>query len=68
MQYMAEPTLFYFSDVNECSAGPCHNGGTCTNTFGSYKCTCVKGYQGSDCSKGNCFKYFIERQNSEGFN
>ena len=31
-------------DINECEVGrPCHQG--CTNTIGSYQCTCDTGYQ-----------------------
>ena len=35
-------------DVNECGAGTaeCHSNATCTNTVGSYNCTCVYGYVG----------------------
>jgi len=35
--------VWYFTDVNECLSSPCqHN---CTNTPGSYHCTCNVGYQ-----------------------
>lgn len=35
-------------DVNECSQGTsnCSKYATCTNTFGSYKCSCNNGYHG----------------------
>ncbi|CAH1802930.1 unnamed protein product, partial [Owenia fusiformis] len=36
----------YFADINECSTSPCNVDGTCTNTQGSFKCTCNMGYQG----------------------
>jgi hypothetical protein len=29
---------------------PCKNGATCENQFGSYKCICIDGFTGSDCS------------------
>ncbi|MCA9583642.1 MAG: hypothetical protein KC416_17715, partial [Myxococcales bacterium] len=37
-------------DINECADSPCHNGGTCTNTWGGYQCSCEgPGYAGPDC-------------------
>ena len=41
-----------FPDKNECqTSSPCVNGATCTNTIGSYKCTCSPGFTGTHCSK-----------------
>lgn len=42
------------TDINECMAtpSPCLNGGTCTNSFGSYMCSCQGEWQGQDC--GSC--------------
>ncbi|KAK3743961.1 hypothetical protein QZH41_012187 [Actinostola sp. cb2023] len=51
--------------INECEDQVCKNGGNCTNTEGSYNCTCVEGYQGKNCDEsesaaildqGNFFK------------
>ncbi|KAL3989912.1 EGF-like domain family protein [Acanthocheilonema viteae] len=37
-------------DINDCAVNnPCHNGGTCINTFGSYQCRCLDGYTGRNC-------------------
>lgn len=36
-------------DIDECSldlVSPCHHGGTCVNTNGSFECSCVAGYKG----------------------
>ena len=37
-----------FADINECSTGQalCHNYSTCTDTEGSYECTCDIGFSG----------------------
>lgn len=43
---------FFFLDVNECNNNPCENGATCSNTEGSYKCTCTPGWTGPNCKKG----------------
>ncbi len=37
------------TDIDECSEGPdaCHIYANCTDTPGSYSCTCNPGYQGN---------------------
>ena len=39
---------FLTSDIEECSAdpSPCDSNADCTNTDGSYSCTCTPGYTG----------------------
>ncbi|XP_068736657.1 uncharacterized protein [Montipora capricornis] len=42
------------NDIDECSSeNECHVNATCTNTIGSYNCTCKKGYvgDGRNCSE-----------------
>lgn len=34
------------SDINECADKPCHWMAHCTNTFGSYSCSCFPGFAG----------------------
>ncbi|XP_070550427.1 bone morphogenetic protein 1-like [Ptychodera flava] len=34
---------------------PCQNGGTCEDGFGTYTCTCLKGFEGQNCEhKDTC--------------
>lgn len=37
------------AEINECETDEhsCHENALCTNTFGSYTCTCKKGYSGN---------------------
>ena len=43
--------FFRYLDVNECiNSGPCLNNANCTNTPGSYFCSCAEGYRGDNCS------------------
>lgn len=39
----------YSSDINECTVGTdnCHARAVCTNTIGSFTCTCQSGYAGN---------------------
>ena len=37
-----------FLDINECQQGVSGCSQVCTNTIGSYKCSCYSGYQLSD--------------------
>ena len=39
---MRKVTLHDCTDIDECSSSPC--GHTCTNTVGSYVCSCYDGY------------------------
>nr|XP_034315276.1 neurogenic locus notch homolog protein 2 [Crassostrea gigas] len=38
-------------DINECLDDPCHNGGTCSNNDGSFKCTCAGVFTGALCNE-----------------
>ena len=42
--------LVVLQDINECvdpEGNDCHENSTCTDTFGSYTCTCMLGYSGN---------------------
>merc|ERR1712212_173381 len=45
-------TFILNTDINECDSDPCRNGGTCTNTQGSYFCRCQEGWTGNYCNQG----------------
>ena len=42
------PSIFLKTDINECEEGTnlCHNNASCSNTEGSYNCTCIYSYIG----------------------
>ncbi|KAH3812262.1 hypothetical protein DPMN_140688 [Dreissena polymorpha] len=42
----------FYSDANECASSPCQNGATCNNLLDAYTCTCVPGYEGTNCNTG----------------
>ncbi|XP_072046563.1 uncharacterized protein [Amphiura filiformis] len=37
------------TDIDDCAASPCLNGGTCTDGINDYMCACVMGYEGANC-------------------
>ncbi|HEY0469378.1 MAG TPA: DNRLRE domain-containing protein, partial [Polyangiaceae bacterium] len=41
----------YSTTVDECTANPCHNGGTCKNASSGYRCACAPGFSGPTCDK-----------------
>jgi len=38
--------------MDHCTVGPCLNGGTCTSLDVGYECSCVPGYNGTNCELG----------------
>ena len=51
--------FFFFSDIDECSvdSSPCDDNADCTNSDGSYSCTCKQGFSGNGvvCTGGLMF-------------
>nr|XP_034322617.1 fucolectin-like [Crassostrea gigas] len=45
------PECSYIGDINECLDNPCQNGGTCSNSDGSFTCTCAGGFTGALCNE-----------------
>ena len=39
-------THLSYIDIDECASSQCHGDATCTNTAGSYTCSCNDGYFG----------------------
>ena len=40
--------LFYTKlDINECLTNPCHDNANCSNTAGTFTCTCKVGFTGN---------------------
>ena len=64
------PSLFtslfslFYTDINECISNTqyhnCHYNAICSNTYGSYNCSCNTGYSGNgvDC-QGNLFSLIV---------
>lgn len=46
--YTMKESSVLLAEVNECERHPlpCHQSAYCTNTVGSYDCTCLDGYAG----------------------
>lgn len=55
--------LYYFSDVDDCVNHMCANGGSCVDDVNSYLCSCVNGYNGDRCEKGDRIKLPLIRLN-----
>ena len=45
-------TISNLTDIDECASSPCLNGGSCTDDVNAYQCTCVGGYNGTNCEIG----------------
>lgn len=48
------------SDINECLQPPCVHG-QCSDTLGSYRCTCDVGWTGTNCEIGTVYIIYLSR-------
>ena len=54
--------VFNVTDINECSTGTPCNGGTCSNTPGTFSCDCTgTGFEGATCVDGKFYSLNILR-------
>ena len=44
--------LLYNTDINECLASPCQNGGSCVDLEDGYRCICTDKFDGPTCRYG----------------
>ena len=51
-------SLLHVLDINECNSSPCSAQATCTNTDGSFQCSCDFGYTGDGFSCAGGWKLF----------
>ena len=49
----------FFADIDECMSEPCQNGASCVDDINSYNCTCVDGFEGSNCENGKTKEFFL---------
>ena len=56
-------TGIIFSDINECIPDPCQNGGSCTDVVNDYNCTCVLGFNGTNCENSTSITYLVYFKN-----
>ena len=62
--------VYLVLDIDEClSENECHVNATCTNTIGTYNCTCEKGYggDGRNCSGKYQFNDCILATDADSF-
>lgn len=45
------------TDIDECVASPCRNGGECVDMIAKFKCICPVGYSGTLCEVRNVFLF-----------
>ena len=49
MKNINEIHLHLFLDINDCEGNPCQNGASCFDGVNGYVCTCLPGYEGTNC-------------------
>ena len=49
----------YFLGLDNCASVTCHNSGTCTDLWDSFRCECPSGYLGYLCDLGMDYRWFL---------
>ena len=58
LQVQSNITVFKFlpyllqTDIDDCAGHPCKNNGTCTDQVNGFNCSCVPGFNGTQCETG----------------
>ena len=68
---LAQKIIIHFTtDIDECAEeiSQCHDNATCTNTIGSYNCTCEYGYTGDGLNCTSKIQEFITFDSSYTLN
>ena len=47
------PCFISIADIESCAKSPCDNNGVCIDAAKGYTCTCVAGFEGTNCEIGN---------------
>ena len=48
--------VLFSLDTDDCYPNPCLNNGACTDGVNDYKCSCMPGFVGKNCSNSKPFK------------
>ncbi len=51
MLFVMSTSTLTFAEYTSCDQLPCANGGICTPIGNTYRCSCVAGYQGTNCEE-----------------
>lgn len=47
------------TDIDDCLPNPCQNNGTCTDFVNEFQCTCVAGFNGTNCESSKNFIFLL---------
>ena len=64
MLFLLTLNLISDVDLDECESDPCENGGECHNGNNAYSCTCMPGYNGTNCETGKQLQHNATFYNS----
>ena len=58
MRHEIFSTLFFVTDIDECTSSPCQNKATCVDLIDSFRCDCIPGFSGIVC-ENSMFLYCL---------